>query len=50
MKIAKNNENNDLIKHESIPTGYVPPACQPYVLRWPPDASNGREGSLREQV
>ena len=24
------------IKQESIPVGCVPPACQPYVLQWPP--------------
>ena len=21
---------------DSIPVGYVPPACQPYMFRWPP--------------
>ena len=29
-------------KQESIPVGWVPRACQPYVLwQWPPDVSIG---------
>ena len=30
-------------KKESILVGCVPPACQPYVLRWPPDVVTGGE-------
>ena len=31
-------------EQESIPVGCVPPACQPYILRWLPDVSTNMEG------
>ena len=30
-------------KEESIPVGCLLPACQPYVLQWPPDVSTGEQ-------
>ena len=42
--LVKLNVSTDKVikEQESIQVGCVPPACQPCMLRWPPDVSTGR--------
>ena len=44
--LVKLNVSADKVikEQESIQVGYVPPTCEPYMLRWPPDVTAGGGG------